>query len=119
MSESILVVDDDAGLRQLMQWALEDGGYPVETAADGEQAVARIRQAPPRLLVLDMTLPGIDGFGVAKVLKAIARDVPILVVTADGGAEAKAARVGAFSFLRKPFLMEELLARVRKALLRP
>lgn len=116
MHDAILVVDDDPGLRQMMQWALQDGGYEVDTAADGDAAVAKIRAATPRLLVLDMTLPGIDGIGVAEVLRSAATDVPIVVVTADGNAEGKAARVGARGYLRKPLSMADLLAIVRRVL---
>lgn len=116
MHNAILVVDDDPGLRQMMQWALQDGGYEVDTAADGFAAVAKIRAALPRLLVLDMTLPGIDGIGVADVLRSASADTPIVVVTADADAEGKANRVGARAYLRKPLSMADLLAMVRKVL---
>jgi two-component system, OmpR family, response regulator MprA len=111
---SILVVDDDRSLRELMQWALVDEGFEVRTAADGLEALERIATAPPRLAVLDMSLPGVDGFGVAHALRA--RTIPVLVVTADGEASAKAARAGAYAFLRKPFDMRELVAAVREGL---
>jgi DNA-binding response OmpR family regulator len=111
---TILVVDDDRSLRELMQWALLDEGLQVETAADGIEALERIATAPPRLAVLDMSLPGVDGFGVAHALRA--RKIPILAVTADGNAADKAARAGAFRFLRKPFDVSELVAAVRQGL---
>ena len=107
----VLVVDDDAQLRELMQWALLDEGIAVETAADGPEALERIAQAPPRLVVLDMTLPGIDGFGVAAQLRE--RGIPILMITADGSAARKAEQIGAYRFLRKPFDMRELVEGVR------
>ena len=111
---SILVVDDDPALRELMQWALRDEGFAVQGAADGEEALATIAVAQPQLAVLDMSLPGVDGFGVAHALRA--RRIPIIVVTADGNAASKAARVGAYRFLRKPFAMAELVAAVRQGL---
>jgi two-component system response regulator MprA len=114
---SILIVDDDPALRELMQWALRDEGFEVRTAADGLEALERIAQAPPRLAVLDMTLPGVDGFGVAHALRA--RQIPILVVTADGNAAQKAARAGAYHFLRKPFALVELVDGVREGLKAP
>ena len=116
MSPPILVVDDDRGLRQLMQWALEDEGYRVEAAADAEEAVEQIRRAVPQLVVLDMTLPGRDGSAVAQALRAADPRVPIVLVTGDGDAQSKAARVGARAFLRKPFRMDALIANVRGAI---
>ena len=119
MSQPILVVDDDPGLRQMMQWALEDEGYRVEAAADAEQAVAHMRDAVPRLVVLDMTLPGRDGTAVAEALRALDPKVPIVLVTGDGNAQSKAERVGARAFLRKPFRMDDLVANVRGAIATP
>jgi len=117
MSEAILVVDDDPQLRQLMRWALEDGGFQVETAADGRDALDRIAQAPPRVVVLDVTLPGPDGFAVADALRARgAERVPIVMITADGSAAEKAARMRAFAYLRKPFDMAALIAAIHQAL---
>jgi DNA-binding response OmpR family regulator len=111
---TILVVDDDPSVRELMQWALLDDGLRVDTAADGIEALERIAASPPRLAVLDISLPGVDGFGVAHALRA--RSIPILVVTADGNAAAKAARAGAYRFLRKPFDVTDLVVAVREGL---
>lgn len=119
MSQPILVVDDDPGLRQMMEWALEDEGYRVAGAADANQAVEQIRQAIPRLVVLDMTLPGGDGTAVAKALRRADPQVPIVLVTGDGDARSKAERVGARAFLRKPFRMDDLIAHVRGAIVVP
>lgn len=116
MSPPILVVDDDPGLRQLMQWALEDEGYRVAAAGDADQAVAQIRSSVPRLVVLDMTLPGRDGGAVAEALRAADPRIPIVLVTGDGDAPSKARRVGARAFLRKPFRMDDLIAQVRGAI---
>jgi DNA-binding response OmpR family regulator len=117
MNQAVLVVDDDPQMRQLMQWALEDEGLAVQTAADGREAIERIMASPPGVVVLDMTLPGIDGFGVAERLHAAHADrVPIVMVTADGSAAEKARRIGACAFLRKPFEMKSLLENVRAAL---
>jgi DNA-binding response OmpR family regulator len=113
----VLVVDDDPHLRRLLAWALEDEGIAVETAADGYEAIARLAQRRPALVVLDMGLPGRDGYAVADSLRAAyGGTVPILVLTADGRAAAKAQRVGAFAYLPKPFELEELLAAVQRGL---
>jgi DNA-binding response OmpR family regulator len=111
----ILVVEDDPRIRETIQWVLEDEGYEVETAADGQQALDRAAARRPRLLVLDMMLPGLDGAGVADgLLAAYGETPPILLITADGRAQAKAQRVGAFAYLNKPFELDELVALVRQ-----
>jgi DNA-binding response OmpR family regulator len=110
----VLVVDDDAELRQSLRWTLEDEGLVVETAADGGEAVAHASRRPPALVVLDYGLPDGSGEAVAARLRARCGEaLPILVVTADGNAPAKAARAGAFAYLHKPFDLEQLVALVR------
>jgi two-component system response regulator MprA len=111
----ILVVEDDPRIRETIQWVLEEEGYEVETAADGQQALDRVAARRPRLLVLDMMLPGLDGAGVADgLLAAYGEKPPILLITADGRAQAKAQRVGAFAYLNKPFELDDLVALVRQ-----
>ena len=113
----ILVVDDDPEIRQMLRWALEDDGLRVETVADGLQAVDTLAQRRPALLILDMGLPGLDGYGVAEVVQAThGAAVPIIVVTADGHAATKARRVGAFAYLAKPFELDQLLSAVHRGL---
>jgi DNA-binding response OmpR family regulator len=89
-SHRVLVVDDDPQVRELMRWAIADDGYAVDCAADGLEALERIAQCAPRLVVLDVGLPGADGFAVAEALRP--RAIPILMVTAHGAAAQKAAR---------------------------
>lgn len=110
----VLVVDDDPQLRELMQMAILDEGIAVETARDGREALERIAASPPRLAVLDVTLPLADGFEVAAALRKLG--ILIVMVTADGNAAQKAAKMGAFRFLRKPFELRDLLASVRAGL---
>jgi DNA-binding response OmpR family regulator len=113
----ILVVEDDPQIRQTIQWALQDEGYHVETAADGEQALQQAARRRPGLLVLDMGLPGLDGAGIADGLRAVYTEPPpILLITADGRAQAKAQRVGAFAHLSKPFELDELVGLVQQGL---
>src|SRR5215213_6131211 len=84
-SAPILVVEDDAPLRQTIQWTLEDEGLHIELAVDGEEALAKLRDRRPSLVLLDMGLPRVDGFGVAEGLRALyGETVPIMVMTADG-----------------------------------
>ena len=114
---SILVVDDDPLVRQIVRDVLMEEGFPVATAADGPQAIRRAVAEPPALVVLDMGLPGMDGDAVAAALRAAhGRALPILTITADGGAADKAQRVGAFAYLRKPFDLDDLVAAVQGVL---
>jgi DNA-binding response OmpR family regulator len=114
----ILVVDDEPTLVATVKYNLEREGYQVITAADGESGVAVARAERPDLVVLDLMLPGLDGFEVCRILR---RDmaVPILMLTAKTGEVDKVVglELGADDYVTKPFSMRELLARVR-ALLR-
>lgn len=126
MSESVvsephvLVIEDDANLRETLIWALEDNGLDVMSAIDGPDAVRQAAQRTPSLVVLDMGLPGLDGFGVAAALRdRFGHALPILVITADGQPRQKAERVGAYAFLHKPFDVAALVERVRAGLYMP
>jgi two-component system response regulator MprA len=114
----ILVVEDDGRLAATLQRVLEAEGHEVELAVDGLEALRLARARPPDLVVLDVMLPGLDGIGVCRRLRATAR-FPILLLTALGGTEERVRGLdsGADDYLVKPFAYLELLARVR-ALLR-
>jgi CheY-like chemotaxis protein len=113
----VLVVDDDPEVRAAMQGILEDEGLLVEVAGDAHEALEGSARHPPMLVVLDITLPGVDGYEVARQLRARhGTELPILAVTADGSAARKARDVGAFAFLRKPFELNELVSLVRRVL---
>lgn len=117
MSEVVLVVDDDPEIRDMVQWLLEDEGWTVETAVDGLDALTQATRARPSLIVLDMGLPIINGEEVARRLNAHFDDPPpIVVVSADGRAGERAARIGAASFLHKPFDVDDLAQIVRTTL---
>ena len=106
---TVLVVDDDRRVRDLVRLALEEEGFAVTTAADGDEAIALASAERPGLLVLDLTLPRADGFAVAEAMRQAHGDaLPIVVVTADGSPAEKARRIGAVGFLRKPFDVDEL-----------
>jgi len=115
----ILVVDDDAGIRLALERALRLEGFAVSQAADGEQALAAVAAEPPAIVVLDVTMPGIDGVEVTRRLRGQGDDVPILILSARDGVDDRVAGLaaGADDYLVKPFAMEELLARLH-ALLR-
>lgn len=108
----VLVIDDEPEIVQFVSSALEDEGYEVLKAANGRQAANAAARDKPDLIVLDMQLPRQDGHEVAQELRRVHGDIPILLITADGRAQEKAQRVGAFAFLSKPFDVTELVALV-------
>jgi DNA-binding response OmpR family regulator len=113
----VLVVDDDPEIRDVVRWLLEDEGWTVETASDGKDALAQAARTRPALIVLDMGLPIMSGEEVARQLHATYDDPPpIIVVSADGRAGEKAARIGAASYLHKPFDVDALARLVRRTL---
>ncbi len=116
---AILVVDDDAPIRRMLDRTLSAEGYAVETAADGGEALAAVERSTPDLVVLDVGLPGVDGLAVSRRLRAKGLAVPVLLLTARDSVPDRVAGLdaGADDYLVKPFATEELLARVR-ALLR-
>jgi DNA-binding response OmpR family regulator len=114
---TVLVVDDDRRVRDLIRLTLEEGGFDVTTAADGAEAIALVGSERPGLLVLDLTLPRADGFAVAAAVRRIhGSGVPIVVITADGSPAEKASRIGADAWLRKPFDVDELVELVDRTL---
>ncbi|MEW5978861.1 MAG: response regulator transcription factor [Acidobacteriota bacterium] len=115
----ILLVEDEPGLVMTLADRLSKEGYPVETAMDGETGLARAMEKPFDLIVLDVMLPGKNGFDVCRDLRQQGLKTPILMLTARGQVVDKVVglKLGADDYLTKPFEMMELLARV-EALLR-
>ena len=118
MAEKILVVDDELSLQEALTYSLEKEGYLVTVAGDGLTALEIARANPPDLVILDVMLPGIDGFEVCRILRQES-NMPVLMLTArdDEIDRVVGLEVGADDYLPKPFSMRELIARV-KALLR-
>src|SRR4051794_28888102 len=113
----VLIVEDDEDLRCIVQWVLEDEGFMVETAKDGREALDRAMVRKPSLVLLDMALPIIDGYGVAAGLhKTYGDTITILTMTADGSAAEKAKHIGAIGYVTKPFELDTLVNSVRGAL---
>jgi two-component system phosphate regulon response regulator OmpR len=115
----LLVVDDDAELRELAHAYLTQQGFDVETVADGPGMDARLRDGAFDLLILDLMLPGEDGLSIAKRLKGRV-DLPIIMVSAQGEDVDRIVglEVGADDYIAKPFNPRELLARIRAVLRR-
>lgn len=119
MSETILVVEDEPSLQETLVYNLKKEGYTVEAAGDGHTALDLARQLKPDLIVLDLMLPGIDGFEVTRILRK-EMTTPILMLTArdDEIDRVVGLEVGADDYLTKPFSMRELMARVKAQLRR-
>jgi DNA-binding response OmpR family regulator len=118
MAEKILIVEDELTLQETLAFNLKKQGYLVECANDGPSAIVKAKQYQPDMIMLDIMLPGMDGFEVCRILR---KDmlVPILMLTArdDEIDRVVGLEVGADDYLTKPFSMRELIARI-KALLR-
>jgi two-component system, OmpR family, alkaline phosphatase synthesis response regulator PhoP len=115
----ILVVEDNPDLAYGLRNNLEIEGYQVEVVEDGTEGLARARHTGPDLIVLDLMLPGMDGYRVLRALRDEGRRMPILILTARGeeADKVRGLRLGADDYVTKPFGVLELLARV-EALLR-
>jgi two-component system OmpR family response regulator len=116
----LLVVDDEPNIRELLSASLRYAGFEVATASDGQQALALAESFRPDLLVLDVMMPGLDGFGVVRRLRQSGRHTPVLFLTARDAPEDKVSglTLGGDDYVTKPFSLDEVLARIRAVLRR-
>jgi two-component system alkaline phosphatase synthesis response regulator PhoP len=116
----LMVVEDEAHLAEVIADNLEIEGWTVEVVGDGAEALARIREQPPDLVLLDVMLPSMDGFAVCEALRAEDNHVPILFLTARAGQDdrVRGLELGGDDYLGKPFELKELIVRVRAILRR-
>ena len=119
MAETILVVEDELALREAVAYNLQQQGYLVITAEDGEQAITIARSSQPDLILLDVMLPNVDGFEVCRILRK-EMNMPILMLTARSSEidRVLGLEMGADDYIVKPFSMRELLSRVKAQLRR-
>lgn len=119
MSQKVLVVDDEQSIVTLLKYNLETAGYIVEVAYDGEEALEKVNEIQPELVVLDVMLPKKDGIEVCKTIRSDKNLVPILMLTAkdDEFDRVLGLELGADDYMTKPFSPREVVARV-KAILR-
>ena len=117
--ERILVVDDEESLRNLLQRILEESGYSIITASDGHEALEKFSQCEVDLVLLDIKMPGLDGFSVLEEIRGTS-NIPVIMLTAER--EMTTARdtllLGADDYIRKPFNQRELLLRIKSKLRR-
>jgi DNA-binding response OmpR family regulator len=118
----VLLVDDEDQLRRVMKDLLERQGYAVVEARDGAQALEEIDRHAPDVVILDLNLPGVDGYSVLSQLRSrpATRQLPVIVLTAKGDEdnEVRVLQLGADDFLTKPFRAKALAARLENALAR-
>jgi len=116
-------VDDDPDMVEMLRLSLNAAGYIARVAATGLAAIRRARRSPPDLVLLDLLLPGMNGFSVCEALRAISStaSIPIIIVTALPGEFPRLAGIeaGADAYFSKPFQIQELLARVKEVLRQP
>ena len=116
--EDILVVDDEPNILKVIEDILIDEGYRVRTAQSGEDALAEVQRARPDLMILDIWLPGMDGLQALDVLKGMAPEVPVIMISGHGNIETavRAIKMGAYDFIEKPPTIERTILAVRHGL---
>lgn len=117
VGERVLIVEDEPNIVESLRFILERAGFDVETVSDGAEALRCVRRQPFRAVVLDIMLPGLNGFDVLKAIRADASlsGLPVIVLTAKGQSHDRrtAEEIGASDFITKPFSNAEVVERVR------
>jgi two-component system chemotaxis response regulator CheY len=120
MAKIILAVDDSASVRQMVAFTLKSAGYEVVEAIDGKDALAKIGTKPVNMVITDLNMPNMDGFGLIKALRADAKYkfIPIVMLTTESqdGKKAEGKAAGATGWIVKPFKPDQLLAVIKKVL---
>ncbi|MBO2526565.1 MAG: DNA-binding response regulator [Clostridiales bacterium] len=119
MAKTVLIVEDDRNIADLLRLYLEKEGYAVVIAPDGLKGVEKFHEVQPALVLLDVMLPGMDGWGVCRTIRAESK-TPIIMLTAKSETEDKVQglKQGADDYITKPFEMKEVLARIEAVLRR-
>lgn len=117
-AKNILIIDDEAGMREMVSQLFADAGYDTSTAPDGAQGLAAAKAAEYDLVVLDMSLPKMSGLEVLAGIKEVKPDLPVIIVTAYGSTQTaiEALRLGAYDYITKPFDLDELQMTAERAL---
>lgn len=114
----VMIVDDEEGIRETLSGILEDEGYESITASSGEEAVKKVREITPDVVLLDVWLTGMDGIQTLQELKASHPDLPVIIISGHANIEiaVKATKMGAYDLLEKPLSIEKVLLAVDRAL---
>ena len=112
VSGPVLVVDDDPAIRDAVRDALEAVGLRVTVASDGAEALAKVLTEEPCVVLLDMRMPVMDGWGFARAIRERGMDLPVVVMTAAADARRWANEIGAMGVVPKPFALSELISAV-------
>ena len=115
---SILIVEDDAAMREMLREALDEDGYAVETAPGGRAGIERVKRGGVDLVVSDVKMPDLDGIDMLREMKAVTPSPHVITITAFGSIDTaiRAVKLGAFDYITKPFEVDQLLLSVEKAL---
>lgn len=119
LAERVLIVEDEAAIREILSELLRDAGYEVDEAADGLEGVEKFRAGDYSLVLLDLMLPGLDGYGVCEIIRRES-SVPVIILTAldDERSQVKAFELKADDYITKPFSLKLVLMRVEAVLRR-
>src|SRR6266851_3465102 len=118
MADSILIVDDERGIRETLRGVMEDEGFAADAVATGEECLKALERRAYGCVLLDVWLPGIDGLETLKQLRAAGSDAAVVIISGHGNIETavRATKLGAFDFIEKPLSIERTVLTVRKAL---
>lgn len=111
---TVLVIDDDPLIREVLRILLTRAGHLVALAGDGAEGIERLHAMPADLMILDVRMPVLDGFGVLAHVRARCVGLPVLMLTAEPHSGARAVEAGADAYMRKPFVNDELLGCVER-----
>ncbi len=120
MRYKVLLVEDESDLAKIISDTLSDTGYKVVSAGNGEEGLAKYLIEKPDIVVADVMMPKLDGFGMARKIRDLSSDVPIIFLTAKSGIDdiEEGFGIGANDYLRKPFELRELIVRIKALLMR-
>lgn len=118
MKRRVLVVDDESGFRDMLEWNLREDDVQVDTASDGRQAQAMMSQASYALVITDISMPRLDGINLLKAMRTSHPGIPVIVMTGFGTVETavEVMKLGALDFVLKPFDLQAMVSRVRGAM---
>jgi CheY-like chemotaxis protein len=118
MTETVLIVDDELGITEVLEAILDDYGYRVVTAINGKQGIERLEEAPPDIVLLDVMMPIVDGPAMLRAMQASPtfRNIPVIVMSSLTEAAVAKSGVRCFAFLRKPFRAATVVQIVARAI---